>query len=73
MHQNGWTPLFVASWNGKADVVGLLLEREATDPTAVTTSEHLDVRKGSTARSVAELKGHGDVVAVLDCGAAAST
>ena len=65
MRDNGWSPLFVASWAGKAAVVAELLERQAADPATATTSEHLDIPAGSTALSVAELKGHDDVVALL--------
>ena len=65
MRDNGWSPLFVASWAGKAAVVAELLERQAADPATATTSEHLDIPAGSTALSVAELKGHDDVAALL--------
>ena len=65
MRDNGWSPLFVASWAGKAAVVAELLERQAADPATATTSEHLGIPAGSTALSVAELQGHGDVVAAL--------
>ena len=64
MRDNGWSPLFVASWSGHADVVKKLLACSA-DPTVSTTAEHLEVPAGSTALSVAELKGHKNVVAVL--------
>ena len=64
MRDNGWSPLFVASWSGHADVVRKLLACSA-DPTVSTTAEHLEVPAGSTALSVAELKGHKNVVAVL--------
>ena len=50
---------------GKAAVVAELLERQAADPATVTTSEHLEIPAGSTALSVAELKGHDDVAALL--------
>ena len=72
MRDNGWSPLFVASWAGKAAVVAELLERQAADPATATTSEHLEIPAGSTALSVAELKGHDDVVAALRSAAAAS-
>ena len=65
MRDNGWSPLFVASWAGKAAVVAELLERQAADPATATTSEHLGIPAGSTALSVAELKGHDDVAALL--------
>ena len=65
MRDNGWSPLFVASWAGKAAVVAELLERQAADPATATTSEHLGIPAGSTALSVAELQGHGDVAAAL--------
>ena len=50
---------------GKAAVVAELLERQAADPATVTTSEHLEIPAGSTALSVAELKGHDDAAALL--------
>ena len=50
---------------GKAAVVAELLERQAADPATATTSEHLGIPAGSTALSVAELKGHDDVAALL--------
>ena len=65
MRDNGWSPLFVASWAGKAAVVAELLERQAADPATATTSEHFEIPAGSTALSVAELKGHDDVAALL--------
>ena len=65
MRDNGWSPLFVASWAGKAVVVAELLGRQAADPATATTSEHLGIPVGSTALSVAELKGHDDVAALL--------
>ena len=65
MRGNGWSPLFVASWAGKAAVVTELLARQAADPATATTSEHLGIPAGSTALSVAELKGHDDVAALL--------
>ena len=65
MRDNGWSPLFVASWAGKAAVVAELLARQAADPATVTTSDHLEIPAGSTALSVAELKGHGEVAALL--------
>ena len=65
MRDNGWSPLFVASWSGHADVVKELLAYSA-DPTILMTAEHLEVPAGSTALSVAELKGHKNVVAVLN-------
>ena len=65
MRDNGWSPLFVASWAGKAAVVAELLERQACDPATATTSEHLGIPAGSTALSVADLKGHDYVVALL--------
>ena len=65
MRDNGWSPLFVASWAGKAAVVAELLERQAADPATATTSEHLGIPAGSTALSVADLKGHDYVVALL--------
>ena len=65
MRDNGWSPLFVASWAGKAAVVAELLERQAAAPATATTSEHLGIPAGATALSVAELKGHDDVVALL--------
>ena len=46
-------------------VVAELLARQAADPAAVTTSDHLWIPAGSTALSVAELKGHGEVAALL--------
>ena len=67
MRDNGWSPLFVASWAGKAVVVAELLAQQAADPAAVTTSDHLEIPAGSTALSVAELKDHGEVAALL-CG-----
>ena len=54
----------MASSGGHADVVVELLAHSA-DSTVATTSEHLEIPAGSTALSVAELKGHKDVVAVL--------
>ena len=65
MRDNGWSPLFVASWRGHADVVKELLAYSA-DSTVQTTNEHLEIPAGSTALSVAERKGHKDVVAVLN-------
>ena len=67
LRDNGWSPLFVASWAGKAVVVAELLAQQAADPAAVTTSDHLEIPAGSTALSVAELKDHGEVAALL-CG-----
>ena len=65
MRDNGWSPLFVASWAGNAAAVAELLGRQAADPATATTSEHLGIPAGSTALSVAELQGHGDVAAAL--------
>ena len=67
MRDNGWSPLFVASWAGNAAAVAELLGRQAADPATATTSEHLGIPAGSTALSVAELQGHGDVAAALRC------
>ena len=65
MHGNGWTPLFVAAWAGKDDVVGVLL-RAAANPTAETTSGHLGIPAGSTPISVAQVQGHVEVVRLLE-------
>ena len=65
MRGNGWSPLFVASWAGKAAVVTELLARQAADPSVATTKDHLGVPAGSTALSVAELQGHAEVAAIL--------
>ena len=65
MRDNGWSPLFVASWAGNAAAVAELLGRQAADPATATTSEHLGIPAGSTALSVAKLKGHDDVAALL--------
>ena len=62
---HGWTPLFVAAWAGKDDVVGVLL-RAAANPTAETTSEHLGIPAGSTPISVAQVQGHVEVVRLLE-------
>ena len=53
-------------------MVAELLERQAADPATATTSEHLDIPAGSTALSVAELKGHDDVVSTLRSASAAT-
>ena len=63
--QIGQTPLFVAAWAGKDDVVGVLL-RAAANPTAETTSEHLGIPAGSTPISVAQAQGHVEVVRLLE-------
>ena len=55
MRDNGWSPLFVASWAGKTAVAAELLKGQAADTTAATTSEHLGILAGLTALSVAEL------------------
>ena len=65
MRDNGWSPLFVASWAGNAAAVAELLGRQAADPATATTRGHLDIPAGSTALSVAELKSHDDVAALL--------
>ena len=64
MHGNGWSPLFVACWSGKAEVVEVLLAHGA-DWQVATTSDHLGIPAGSTALSVAELQGHTAVAALL--------
>ena len=64
MTGNGWSPLFVASWSGHAAVVAELLAHSA-DPAAATAQDHLEVPAGSTALSVAQLKGHSEVAALL--------
>ena len=60
----GWSPLFVASWSGHAAVVAELLARGADRDRAVPTA-HLGIPAGSTALSVAELKDHAEVPALL--------
>ena len=64
MADDGWSPLFVAAWSGHAAVVAELL-RHGADPSAATAQEHLEVPAGSTALSVAHLKGHRGVVGLL--------
>ena len=64
MTGNGWSPLFVASWSGHAAVVAELLAH-SSDPAAATAEDHLEVPAGSTALSVAQLKGHSEVAALL--------
>ena len=64
MAGNGWSPLFVAAWSGHAAVVAELLQH-APDRSAATTQDHFKIPAGSTALSVAELKGHQDVVELL--------
>mmetsp|Transcript_56391 Transcript_56391/g.155722 ORF Transcript_56391/g.155722 Transcript_56391/m.155722 type:complete len:115 (-) Transcript_56391:244-588(-) len=64
MAGNGWSPLFVAAWSGHAAVVAELLQH-APDRSAATTQDHLKIPAGSTALSVAQLKGHQDVVELL--------
>jgi len=64
MAGNGWSPLFVAAWSGHAAVVAELLQH-APDRSAATTQDHLEIPAGSTALSVAQHKGHQDVVELL--------
>ena len=61
---HGWSPLFVAAWNGYAAFVEFLLASGA-DPTRATTAEHLSIGAGTTAESVAEAKGHRTVLAAF--------
>ena len=61
---NGWTPLFVAAWSGHLSVVKLLLAHDA-NASAETTKLHLEIPAQSTARSVAEAKGHTEVAQLL--------
>ena len=64
MQAAGWSPLFVAAWSGHAEVVAELLQHGA-DRSIATAQEHLEIPAGSTALSVAQLKGHQDVVDLL--------
>ena len=64
MTSNGWSPLFVAAWSGHAAVVAELLQHSA-DRSAATTQDDDEIPAGSTALSVAQLKGHQDVVELL--------
>ena len=61
---NSWSPLFVAAWSGHVAVVVELLQHGADCSTA-TAQEHLEIPAGSTALSVAQLKGHQGVVDLL--------
>ena len=62
--QAGLTPLLVAAKSGNTVLVEELLARGA-DQDRRTTIAHLDIPAGSTALSVAELRGHEEVAAVL--------
>ena len=64
MAGNGWSPLIVAAWSGHAEVVAELLQHGA-DRSIATAQEHLEIPAGSTALSVAQLKGHQGVVDLL--------
>jgi len=67
MMGNGWSPLLVAAWSGHAAVVAELLQHGA-DRLIATAQEHLNIPAGSTALSVAQLKGYQDVVGLLSHG-----
>ena len=61
---NGWEPLFIAAWSGNTDAVRILLAAGANRD-AATTADSEGIPAGSTALSVAELKGHEAVAALL--------
>ena len=60
----GWTPLLMASWQGHTPTVIALLALGA-DPSIATTRATPDIPAGSTPLSIAQAKGHADVVHVL--------
>ena len=64
MRGNGWTPLFVAAWAGKAAAVKALLSQGA-DRNAATTAEHMGIPVASTPLSVALSQRHPEVAALL--------
>ncbi len=64
MRGNGWTPLFVAAWAGKAAAVKEPLSRGA-DRNAATTAEHMGIPAAATPLSVAPLQRHPEVEALL--------
>ena len=61
---DGQSPLFVAAEAGHGEMVARLLAAGA-DRSAATTELYTAVPAGSTALSVAELKGHAAVAALL--------
>ena len=61
---NGWSTLINTAYVGHVEIIRLLLEAGAVrEHTSV--GECLDIPAGSTALSVAQLKGHHEVVRVL--------
>ena len=64
MLETRWSPLFVAAWAGHLHVVEELL-KHGPDASTASAKDHLEVPAGSTALSVALLKGHDDMAALL--------
>ena len=68
----GWTALLGSAYCGHLEVAKSLLGKGADRSVAVSTSwtdeKGLIIRVGSTALSVARLKGHKEMVALLDAG-----
>ena len=60
----GWSPLIVSASNGHAEVVAELLLLGA-DPSSPTTKSSNAIPAGSTALSIAQKRGHANVVALL--------
>jgi len=60
----GWSPLFVAAWSGRTEVVRILLAASA-DKAVATTSEHLDIEADCTPLTIALQLGHSKVSRLL--------
>ena len=61
MRGNGWTPLFVAAWAGKAAAAVKALLSQGADRNPATTAEHMGIPVTATPLSVALSQRHPEV------------